>query len=230
MPETGGQNIEIAHHLHEKEHGKAHASSPFHQSLELIEAIILALVAVTTAWSGYQAARWDAEQALLYGRSLRLRVEGQSLDVQSNQVKQYDAATVVDWLQAEARGDSRLADFFERRLMPEFQPAFQAWKKTDPLHNLNAPSGPMLMPEYRDPRGEEAARKNKEANELFDEGTQARETADQYVRVTVGLATVLFLTAMSQRFKSQRIRVMVVAIAFALLCFPLWRVLTLPRA
>jgi hypothetical protein len=231
MTETGGANIEVAHHLNEsEEHRPRHVSDRGHHALELIEAIILALVAVTTAWSGYQAARWDADQSELYGRSLRLRVEGQALDVESNQVKQYNSATVVEWLKAEAHGESKLSEFFERRMLPEFRPAFEAWKKTDPLHNPNAPAGPMLMPEYRDARGEEAAKKNKESNELFDEGTHAREIADNYVRVTVGLATVLFLVAMSQRFKSHRIRVMLVVIAFVLLTFPLWRVLTLPRA
>ena len=92
------------------------------------------------------------------------------------------------------------------------------------------PAGPILMPEYRDAIGEQAAAKNKEATKLFDEGTHAREVADNYVRVTVGLATVLFLVAMSQRFHSQRIRVMLVVISFALLTLPLWRILTLPRA
>jgi len=42
---------------------------------------------------------------------------------------------------------------------------------------------------------------DQEASEEFDAGTQAREHADQYVRVTVTLATVLLLAALSQRFK-----------------------------
>jgi hypothetical protein len=225
MPEAGGHNIEIAHHLNEAEE-PAHP----HHVVELIEAIILALVAVTTAWSGYQAARWDAKQSVLYGRSLRLRVEGQTQDVEANQAKQYNASTVVEWLRAESHGETKLADFFERRMLPEFRSAFEAWKKTDPLHNPNAPIGPAMMPEYRDARGEEAAKKNREATDLFEQGTRAREIGDAYVRMTVGLATVLFLTAMSQRFRSHRIRVMLVAIAFALLCFPLWHILTLPRS
>lgn len=228
MPEAGGQNIEIAHHLNEgEEHLHSHAK--IHPVVEMIEALILALVAVTTAWSGYQGARWDANQFVLYGRSSSLRVEGQALDVESNQVKQYNASTVVEWLKAESHGETKLADFFERRLLPEFRPAFEAWKKTDPLHNPNAPAGPTMMPEYHDATGEKAAMKNKEANELFEQGTQAREIGDAYVRATVGLATVLFLVAVSQRFRSQRIRVMLVVIAFMLLCFPLWHVLTLPR-
>jgi hypothetical protein len=86
------------------------------------------------------------------------------------------------------------------------------------------------MPEYRNAKAEEAARINQEASELFERGTSARERADDYVRVTVTLATVLLLTAISQRFRTRNIRVALIALAALLLCFPLWRILTLPRA
>jgi hypothetical protein len=229
MPEAGGHNIEIAHHLNEAEPGHPHAGSHAHRIVEVIEAVILALVAITTAWSGYQAARWDAEQSVLYGRSSRLRIEGQTLEVESNQAKAFNASMIVEWLKSETHGETKLAEFFERHILPDFRPAFEAWKKTDPLNNPNAPVSPVAMPEYRDPKAEEAARKNKEATELFEQGTRVREIGDAYVRATVGLATVLFLTAMSQRFRSQRIRMILVAIAFVLLCIPMWHILTLPH-
>lgn len=147
MPESGGANIEVAHHLNEaKGHGQARGSSRAHGILEAIEAVILAMVAITTAWSGYQAARWDSVQSELYGRSSRLRVEGEALEVQANQAKLYDAATVVEWLKAEAHGEARLAEIFERRLLPEFRSAFEAWKKTDPIHNPKAPGVPRSWP------------------------------------------------------------------------------------
>ena len=230
MPETGGVNIEVAHHLNEAdEHRASHGRSRVREVVEVIEAILLAMVAITTAWSGYQAARWDSAQSEFYGSSLRLRVEGQALAIEANQAKEYDASVVVEWLKAEAHGETKLADFFERRLLPEFQPVFQAWKKTDPLHNPQAPMGPALMPGYRDQRGEEAAKKNQEATELFERGTHAREYADEYVRVTVFLATVLLLIAISQRFSSHRIRVVLATIALLMLCIPVWRLMTLPR-
>ena len=232
MPETGGANIEIAHHLNEAEehgHGHPHASSRLHVLVEICEAIILALVAITTAWSGYQAARFDSVQSELYGRSSRLRVEAQTLELESNQARQYNASTVAEWIKAEVHDETRLAELFERRLLPEIRPAFEAWKKTDPAHNPNAPPGPFWMPDYRDLRGEEAAQKNKDATELFERGTRAREVGDQYVRATVALAMVLLLIAIGQRFRSHRIRVALVTIALLMLSFPIWRLLGLPR-
>ena len=57
-----------------------------------------------------------------------------------------------------------------------------------------------------------------------------REYADQFVRATVTLATVLLLIAISQRFKTRRVRVGLLLIAAVLLCFPVYNILILPRA
>lgn len=230
MPEgAGGSNIEVAHHLSEHKHGE-HSQSFAHEILEIAEAIVLALVAITTAWSGYQAALWTGHQAELYGTSSRLRVQAEGAATAANQERLYNASTVVEWLKAEEDGNKKLADLFERRFLPEFRPAFDAWKKTDPLNNPNAPAGPQLMTEYHSSTTEKAARLNDEATETFERGNQARERSDDYVRVTVMLATVLLLTAISQRFKTHAARVGMAGIAALLLCIPLYRILTLPRA
>jgi len=227
MPEAGGSNIEVAHHLSE------HADRPqsvAHQMLEIAEAIALAIVAIATAWSGYQAALWTGHQAELYGEASKLRVQAEGTVTYANQERLYNAATVVEWLTAEAHGDRKLATLFERRFLPEFRPAFDAWKKTDPLNNPNAPAGPQFMPEYRSSKTEEASKLNEQATEVFEQGTRARQHSDEYVRVTVTLATVLLLIAISQRFKTSSVRIGLAVVAMLLLCFPVFRILTLPRA
>jgi hypothetical protein len=230
MPETGGANIEVAHHLNESHtHESAQSHRRIHQVVEIVEALLLAAVAIATAWSGYQSARWDSMQSVLYGQSSRLRTESQVLQAEADQLKLYNALTVVEWLKAEARGETKLAELFEKRMLGDFHPAFEAWKKTDPLHNDRAPAGPFTMPEYQDSRTAAAARKNHESADLFERGTQARERADEYVRVTVFLATVLLLTAISQRFRSHRIRTFLVGVALLMLTVPVWRLVILPR-
>ena len=47
--------------------------------IEIIEALILALVAVATAWSGYQAAKWAGMRAENYAQASRLRVTAEGL-------------------------------------------------------------------------------------------------------------------------------------------------------
>jgi hypothetical protein len=227
MPESGGSNIEIAHHLTEHKD-----SSHFlgQEILEIVEALVLAIVAISTAWSGYQAELWTGHQSELYGQASKLRVQAEGANTSANQERLYNASTVVEWLRAESEGDKKLAALFERRLQPEFRPIFEAWKKTDPINNPSAPAGPQMMAEYRSSITEQASRLNDQATEVFDQGTRSRQRADQYVRVTVTLATVLLLMAISQRFKIRKVRLGLIVLAVLLLCFPIYHIVTLPRA
>ncbi|MGA8490711.1 MAG: hypothetical protein WB711_09835 [Terriglobales bacterium] len=227
MSEAGGSNIEVAQQLSEH---KGSSQSVGHEILEIAEALVLAVVAISTAWSGYQAALWTGHQSELYGQASKLRVQAEGAATYANQERLYNASTVVEWLKAEAHGDKKLADLFERRFLPEFRPAFEAWKNTDPVNNPNAPPGPQLMTVYRSSKTEEAAKLNDQATAAFEQGTRSRQLSDQYVRATVTLATVLLLIAISQRFKTRGVRFGLLVIAALLLCFPVYHILTLPRA
>lgn len=247
MPDAGNYNIDIAHHLGEarkheasghetrehetREHeARKHIVSFAEQAIEIAEALILAIVAVATAWSGYQAARWTGYQAERYGEANRLRVEAEGAETAANQERLLIAATVSEWLKAEAQGQHKIAKIFERRIFPDYRPVFEAWKKTDPINNPNAPAGPQVMNLYQGSKAAEAVRLNRDASNLFEQGNQARDRSDDYVRTTVMLATILLLIAISQRFKIQFVRVAVLVFAALLLCYPLYFILQLPRA
>ncbi|PYJ88794.1 MAG: hypothetical protein DME71_11920, partial [Verrucomicrobia bacterium] len=62
----------------------SHTQSRF-EAIEIIEALILALVAVATAWSGYQAAQWAGKRAEQYADATRLRITGEGLVTLSGQ-------------------------------------------------------------------------------------------------------------------------------------------------
>jgi hypothetical protein len=224
MPESGNANIEIAHHL-----SGHHAPSTEHRILETVEAVVLAIVAILTAWSGYQAALWSGHQAEMYSVAGKLRVQAEGATTTANQERLYNSATVVEWIKAEAQGQQKLADLFERRLLPEFRPAFEAWKQTKPLTNPNAPAGPQLMGAFQSSKMDAAVKLNEQAASTFEQGNVARERSDQYVRVTVTLATLLLLISIGQRFKVHAVRVGLTVLVALLLCVPIYRVLTLPR-
>jgi hypothetical protein len=104
-----------------------------------------------------------------------------------------------------------------RRFRPEFKVAFDAWFATDPFNNANAPPGPTYMPEYARPHLEESEHLDTEAEELFVEGSAAAEDADRYVRITVFLATVLFMVGISGHFRVRAARYGLVAVSGAIL-------------
>ena len=83
------------------------------------------------------------------------------------------------------------------------------------------------MEGYRSSKKEEAAKLNDQATEVFEQGTRDRHHSDDYVRVTVTLATVLLLMAISQRFKTRGVWVGLLVIAMLILCGPVYRILTL---
>ena len=197
--------------------------------IEIIEAAILALVAVATAWSGYQAAKWAGNRAEQYANASRLRVTAEGLATLAGQERIYDSDTFNSWLAARLDGKSQTAEFFERRFRDEYRPAFAAWMSTDPFNNAQAPPGPIFMPDYHNANHEQFLRLNKQALEMADQGTKSGETGDNYVRITVLLATVLLITAIGQRFHFKAVRVVFMVLAFLLLCLPLLRLLMLPR-
>lgn len=228
MPE--GMNVEVAHKLSE---GSGTEQSPerrhWTEFAEILEVIVLALVAIATAWSGYQAARWDGRQAYLYGTASRMRIEADEALTLGGQQKLLDVTTFNTWIEAQRSGDEKLAALYVRRFSPEFKVAFDAWVATDPAHNPDAPPGPSFMPEYVNPGTEKGEELNRESSATFDEGTEARENADRYVRQTVLLATVLFLVAVAQRFKYRMVRMTAAGIAVAVLIVAVSGIATLPR-
>ena len=88
MPESVDSNIEVAQIL--SEHKRP--SEPIgHALLEIIEALVLAVVAISTAWSGYQAELWTGHQSELYGQASKLRVEAEGAAVYATQERLYNA-------------------------------------------------------------------------------------------------------------------------------------------
>jgi hypothetical protein len=228
MPED--LNVEIAG-------GLAEAGSPQEQAeklrwerfVEISEAIVLAFVAVSTAWSGYQAARWDGRQAERYGTASAVRIQADEQLTLGGQQKLLDVATFNTWIQAKKDGNGALAALYVRRFSPAFKTAFDAWIASHPFSNPDAPPGPSFMPEYTNPQIEQGDALNEEATAIFEEGTQARETSDNYIRTTVVLATVLFLMALSQRFRIRGVRIAVLIISGLLMVYGLGAILSFDR-
>ncbi len=206
-----------------------HTSDRRFEAIEIIEALILALVAVATAWSGYQAASWAGRRAEQYAESSRRRVTAEGLATLAGQERIYDSDTFNSWLAAKLDNKQQAAEFFERRFRDEYRPAFAAWLHTDPFNNAQAPPGPIFMADYHNAKHEQFLSLNKQAAEIADRGTKSGETGDQYVRITVLLATVLLITAIGQRFRFRAARLAFMIFAWILLCLPLSQLLRLPR-
>jgi len=197
--------------------------------VEILEACVLAVVAVATAWSGYQAARWDGRQAELYAMASTQRVEADQALTLGGQQRLLDVTTFNTWIQFQKEGRHGLAALYARRFSPEFKVAFDAWIAAHPFSNPDVPPGPSFMPEYVNPQIEQGEALNEQANATFEAGTAARSTADQYIRTTVVLASVLFLLALSQRFRLRQVRIGVLVVAGALMLYGIAAIISFER-
>ena len=103
--------------------------------MEIAATVLLALAAVATAWSGYQASRWNGEQAKAVGRANAARIESARASDSPTRRREVDVATFTQWANAYALGETTLADFYFRRFRAEFEPAVNAWIATRPLKN-----------------------------------------------------------------------------------------------
>jgi len=197
--------------------------------VEIIEVSVLAIVAIATAFSGYQGTQWGGEQARLYGLASSTRFEAEAAATLGGQELVADASFFTAWLQAHEAGDRELQAMLEKRFTPAYAAAFREWLALDPFMDPGAPPGPGYMPGFANPSMTKAATLNARASAYFAEGTEARETANKYVRQTVLFASVLFLVAIAQRFRLRGVRIGANALAFALLMYTVYGVGSLPR-
>lgn len=195
---------------------------------EIVAAIMLGFVAVATAWSGYQSARWGGVQATLYNKASATRVESIRAQTTAGQLVQIDIGTFTSFADAYAAGDEFLTTFYLDRFREEFKPAFEAWIATEPIKNPNAPSSPFSMPEYAPSLLQKAGELEEEASSLFAEGQAANQQSDDYVLTTVILASVLFFASIAQRFDWLPVRVAVLAMALVMLAYGLYNLITYP--
>jgi hypothetical protein len=167
--------------------------------MEIGATVLLALAAVATAWSSYQAARWNGEQAKASSAANKARIEAARTSALANAQTQVDVATFSQWVDAYARKESILADFYFKRFRKEFRPAVQAWLATKPLRNPDAPLTPFAMPEYRLAATTEAERLDQKAEDLAAQVRRNIQRSTNYVLGVVLFAVALFFAGMSTK-------------------------------
>ncbi len=221
---------EIAEHREHTEHAEDAAGehSKRDRWVSIVEAVMLSLVAVVAAWSGYSAAKWSTESSLSLAKASATRNKANLASGQALQVRTLDSVSFNAVVTAYEAHDAQAFRLTVKRLRPGYRPAFNAWLATHPLTNPNAPPGPSYMPQYVVPQDALARDLNAKADELFNTGQSAATTADKYVRLTVLLAAVLFLVGIGSRFPLPAARYGLNVVAAVLLIVSLIQLVALP--
>jgi hypothetical protein len=180
--------------------------------VEIGATVLLAFAAVATAWSSYQATRWNGEQAKTSGSVNKTRIEAARASDLANAQQQVDVATFMQWVDSYARGETELVNFYRERFREEFRPAFNAWIATKPLKAEGAPLTPFAMPQYRLAAEAEAERLDLSAEELAAQVRRNIQRASNYVLGVVLFAVALFFAGMSTKLTAPGLRKAMLAV------------------
>ncbi len=180
--------------------------------LEVVATFLLAFAAVTTAWAGYQATRWNGEQARAASRTNALRVEAARAQSLAESATEIDVATFIEWVDATAKADTELAEFYEARFRPEFQSSFEAWIALEPLKTPGAPRSPFAMEEYRESLTAETAAIDAESAASAEIVNRDIQRASNYVLVVVLMSVALFFAGISTKLRTPRLRTITLVI------------------
>jgi hypothetical protein len=221
MPE-GLSPIEVGKELHEhaqQPHGHTASTGGDRHSrtVQIGEALLLSLVTIAAAWSGYAAAKWGTESRIELAQAATLRNLATRADLAALSTRNFDSSTFNAWFTAFTLDDPQNQAIAERRFRPEFKVAFDAWMATDPFRNPRAPPGPTYMPQYRLADQAKAEALDREAVAASAAGHHAGVVGDDYIRITVFLAAVLFLVGIGSTFKLPTIRYALVGVGSILL-------------
>lgn len=232
MPE--GINFVEAHaevleeeHLHASGHGAEHGGK-WGQHLAVAEALVLSLVTITVAWSGFAAAKWNTESQFILSQSALTGVEASRTDLEAQSLRDFDSLTFDAWFTAYILDNKEKMAMAKNRFRPVMRTAFDAWMKTNPETNPTAPAGPTFMADYKLPEEADAKALTAEASRLHEEGLDAGRIGDDYVRSTVVLAGVLFLTGIGRTFPMASVRTGLLSVGVGLLAYSLFLILQLP--
>jgi hypothetical protein len=196
-----------------------HAPSLRHRRevIAVLEAVLLSVVTIVTAWTGYSAAKWGTESRLDLAHASALRIEANRAYAVAAENRNFDASTFNSWFIAYTLDSADKMAIAERRFRPEFRIAFDAWRATDPEHNSSAPPGPTYMPQYHQAENDRASQLDRRADAATATGYDSATIADNYVRITVLLAAVLFLVGIGSTFEGHRVRIALTSVGGVLL-------------
>src|SRR4051794_14358405 len=137
--EVGHEVAEHAKHTGSRGDGENDVHASRNRALSIAEAVLLSLVTLMAAWSGYAAAKWSTESRVVLAQASAARTNASRADLEAVLLRNFDSGTFDAWFSAYTVDNRQAERLAIRRFRPEFLVAFNAWRATKPESNPNAP-------------------------------------------------------------------------------------------
>jgi hypothetical protein len=197
---------------------------------ELLSVVVMSMTAILTAWSGFQSARWSAEQANNYGSAADAQTESVRTSNEARQATSIDLAVFIAWLEATTDGEEDTAQSIYDGMPERLRVATDAWLAEDPFENPDAPTSPFVMESYVVPAAEVSEELAQTAEQHTIAAREATELASDYVLTTVLFATVLFFASISSKLNGDANKWVMLSLSAIGLIVGVVVLLSLPRA
>jgi len=184
--------------------------------LELFAVLLMALTAVLTAWSAFEASKWGGVMSIRFNEGGAARTESIRASNEANRQITIDVSLFTNYVDAFAQGETELATFYQDRFPDRLAVANDAWLATKPLQTADAPASPFEMKEYVLTASVKADALERKAEQKAKAARQANQRGDNYTITSVLFATVLLLAALSSKVRGEKTAILLVAMATVL--------------
>lgn len=197
-------------------------------------AIILAIAAVATAWSSFQASQWSNAQSDAQSASAIQRSDANRAASEATSESVVDSEMWIAWVEAEGSGQKDRAGFLRDRFSPALDRAQKEWLGTMQVdaegNPVKVPDGtPVDLPVYVAPARLRADALSDKAEESLAAADEASNNATKYVLLAVLFALVLFFASVATKFNAPKVQVALILVALLLLVTTTIRMLILPQ-
>lgn len=185
--------------------------------LEFVATVLLALATVLTAWSAFQANKWNGIQQLSLNDATAARTE---VVAEVNILSQFvttDQSLFLLWLDAELNDRPRTVAYLEQAFSPEFKTSFDRWRAeqaSDPTGVNPTPFDSRYFDDLEDgglfDRGQQL---EESAGAATAAGSEANRNSDNYVLVTVLVSLTLFFAGIATKFSGLRSQLTLLGLA-----------------
>jgi hypothetical protein len=196
--------------------------------VEIACAVLLSLATMASAWCAYQSTLWNGVQIFRLAAANKAGRESAKSNLAALQTRAFDAAMLINYLQAQTQGNQRLEKVLYDRFRPEMKKGVEAWLKTDPFNDPAAPPSPFKMAEYVQKELQEAKHFDDLSAQEHAAAQEANEASDTYVLLTVVFTSVLFFGGIGGSFRSRGLRISFFVIALVLFAVTLSVLGTMP--
>ena len=184
--------------------------------INVTSVVMLGIIMVGISYSSYESHLWLGVQTFLLRDVNKDSLLTAKEELTQGQHTVMDVMTFTQYSNALIKNDQNLSNFYYQRFTPEMRIAVDAWLKTDPLKNPNAPSSPFAMSEYNRTHTLLAQQFEEKTIWSYSKRNKPMKILSSYVFLSVLYSSALFIDGVIGRTSNKKLGQVLLYITMAI--------------